>query len=138
MYWLHPGPNSIKDALRMFIRPIRNGDPHLDFYTVYHREATVYDADYIKKYDEDLNTTSIFVCCSLRFAGTYFLTCPQAGLFSAVSSAFVIDLEPDTDEQSVVCLRAILFALAQSAITRVDQVTSPPLETTPSNLPPLL
>jgi len=30
---------------------------------VYKREAMEYDADYIKKYDEDLNTTLIFVRC---------------------------------------------------------------------------
>ena len=28
---------------------------------MYKREATEYDTDYIKKYDEDLNTTLIFV-----------------------------------------------------------------------------
>ena len=28
---------------------------------MYKREATEYDMDYIKKYDEDLNTTLIFV-----------------------------------------------------------------------------
>jgi len=27
------------------------------------REATEFDADYVKKYDEDLNTTLIFVRC---------------------------------------------------------------------------
>ena len=44
----------------------------------------------------------------------------QAGLFSAVSSAFVIDvhsnLQPDPNEQSVALLRAILLTLNQSAI----------------------
>ena len=28
---------------------------------MYNREATDYDTDYIRKYDEDLNTTLIFV-----------------------------------------------------------------------------
>ena len=28
---------------------------------MYKREATEYDTDYVKKYDEDLNTTLIFV-----------------------------------------------------------------------------
>ena len=52
---------SIQDALRAFLPPIKNDDARLDFYTVYKREATEYDADYVKKYDEDLNTTLIFV-----------------------------------------------------------------------------
>lgn len=37
-------------------------DPRLDFYMMYKREATEYDTTYVKKYDEDLNTTLIFVC----------------------------------------------------------------------------
>ena len=44
----------------------------------------------------------------------------QAGLFSAVSSAFVIDvhsnLQPDPNQQSAALLRAILLTLNQSAI----------------------
>jgi len=54
---------SLQDALRSFFQPIKNDDPRVDFYTMYKREATEYDADYIKKYDEDLNTTLIFVRC---------------------------------------------------------------------------
>ena len=53
--------HSLKDALGAFFQPIRNDDPRLDFYTVYKREAAEYDIDYVKKYDEDLNTTLIFV-----------------------------------------------------------------------------
>jgi len=53
--------HSFQDALRTFFQPIKNDDPRLDFYTVYKREATEYDTDYVKKYDEDLNTTLIFV-----------------------------------------------------------------------------
>ena len=52
---------SIQDALRTFLQPIKTEDPRLDFYTMYKGEATEYDTDYVKKYDEDLNTTLIFV-----------------------------------------------------------------------------
>ena len=52
---------SFQDALRTFFQPIKTNDPRLDFYTIYNREATEYDLDYVKKYDEDLNTTLIFV-----------------------------------------------------------------------------
>ena len=52
---------SFQDALRAFFQPIKTDDPRLDFYTMYKREATEHDADYVKKYDEDLNTTLIFV-----------------------------------------------------------------------------
>ena len=45
----------------MFFQPIKTGDPRQDFYTMYKRESTEYDMEYVKKYDEDLNTTLIFV-----------------------------------------------------------------------------
>jgi len=51
--------------LRSFFQPIKTDDPRVDFYTMYRREATEYDMDYVKKYDEDLNTTLIFVRRSL-------------------------------------------------------------------------
>ena len=53
--------SSIQDALRTFLQPIKSDDPRIDFYTIYKKEATEYDTDYVKKYDEDLNTTLIFV-----------------------------------------------------------------------------
>ena len=53
--------DSIQEALRMYLQPIKNDDPQLDFYTMYKRETTEYDAEYMQKYDEDLNTTLIFV-----------------------------------------------------------------------------
>ena len=45
----------------MFFPAIKSDDARLDFYTTYKREATEYDVDYVRKYDEDLNTTLIFV-----------------------------------------------------------------------------
>ena len=52
---------SLQEALRVFFQPIKHDDPRLDFYAIYKKEATEYDTDYVKKYDEDLNTTLIFV-----------------------------------------------------------------------------
>ena len=57
---------SFQDALRTFFQPIKNDDARLDFYAVYKKEAVEYDTDYVKKYDEDLNTTLIFVSCLYR------------------------------------------------------------------------
>jgi len=53
--------DSIQEALRMFLLPIKNDDPKIDFYTMYKREATEYDTEYMQNYNEDLNTTLIFV-----------------------------------------------------------------------------
>ena len=62
MLTLVPTYYSIQDALQAFMSPLGNDDdPRLDFYMMYKREATEYDMNYVKKYDEDLNTTLIFV-----------------------------------------------------------------------------
>ena len=53
--------HSLQDALRTFFQPIKTEDPRVDFYTMYKRESAEYDTDYVKKYDEDLNITLIFV-----------------------------------------------------------------------------
>ena len=46
--------------------PIKNNDPSIDFYTMY-KESAECGMNYVKKYNEDLTTTSIFVryCRSL-------------------------------------------------------------------------
>jgi hypothetical protein len=54
-------PDSIQEALRMYFQPIKNDDTKLDFYTMYKRETTEYDTEYMQKYNEDLNTTLVFV-----------------------------------------------------------------------------
>jgi len=84
---------SLQDALRTFFQPIKTDDHRIDFYTMYKREATEYDTDYVKKYDEDLNTTLIFVRC-VSSAVAIYLTCshrrvcslPSARLSSSTST----------------------------------------------------
>ena len=39
--------HSIQEALRMYLQPIKNDDPKLDFYTMYKRETTEYDGEYM-------------------------------------------------------------------------------------------
>jgi len=105
---------SLQDALRTFFQPIKTDDPRLDFYTMYKREATEYDTDYVKKYDEDLNTTLIFVRC--------------------VSSASAIYL---TRSHRRVC--SLLSAqLSSSTSTRTSdpiQTSNPPPSSVPSSSP---
>ena len=45
----------------MYLQPVKNDDPQLDFYTMYKRETVEYDTEHKQKYNEDLNTTLIFV-----------------------------------------------------------------------------
>jgi hypothetical protein len=51
----------------MYFQPIKTNDPQLDFYTMYKRETTEYDIEYMQKYNEDLNTTLIFVRFGVPF-----------------------------------------------------------------------
>ena len=60
---------SLQDALRTFFQPIKTEDSRVDFYTMYKRESAEHDMDYVKKYDEDLNTTLIFV----RYLSPYLI-----------------------------------------------------------------
>ena len=48
-------------------------DYRTKFYEKYCHEAEEYDREFIKRYDEDLNTTLIFVCISY----TSCLRCPD-------------------------------------------------------------
>ena len=52
---------SLHSALKEFFDPLRTDDSRADFFAVYHKESGEFDRDYAKKYDEDLNTSLIFV-----------------------------------------------------------------------------
>jgi len=58
----------------MYLQPIKNDDPELDFYTMYKRETTEYDTEYMQKYNEDLNTTLIFVRFCVPFISVELTT----------------------------------------------------------------
>lgn len=53
--------HSLHSALKEFFDPLRTNNSRTDFFTVYRKEADEFDRDYAKKYDEDLNTSLIFV-----------------------------------------------------------------------------
>ena len=90
------------------------GDPRGRFYEDYRKEAEEYDREFMKKYDEDLNTTLIFVSF-VWFSGVRMLTRSQAGLFSAVTSAFILDvqsqLQPDMGEETAALLRVLIYKI---------------------------
>ena len=80
---------SIQDALGTFFQPTKTDDLRVDFYTMCKRESSEYDADYVKKYDEDLNTTLIFVRCLPAYLVNYLTySCrPACSLLSAPPSS---------------------------------------------------
>jgi len=53
--------------------PPTEEDDRTKFYEKYRHEAEEYDREFIKRYDEDLNTTLIFVCILF----TSYLQCPD-------------------------------------------------------------
>ena len=56
--------SSLHSALKEFFEPLRTSDPRADFFTIYRKESDEFDREYAKKYDEDLNTSLIFVSFS--------------------------------------------------------------------------
>ena len=92
-----------------------------------------YDREFMEKYDEDLNTTLIFV----RFVSSsdvYALTESQAGLFSAVTSAFIIEvhshLQQDPNDETAALLRVLLYKIDNTTFGNdppiLPQWTGPP------------
>ncbi|KAF9649283.1 hypothetical protein BDM02DRAFT_1937572 [Thelephora ganbajun] len=100
-------PKCLQAALKEFFDPLRTNDPRTDFFAMYRRESQDFDRDYAGKYDEDLNTSLIF-----------------AGLLSAVSSAFIIDvqskLEPSSNDLTAAYLRILIHTMNNSLFPDED------------------
>jgi hypothetical protein len=87
----------------------------------------------MEKYDEDLNTTLIFVRC-VSGSGVHALTESQAGLFSAVTSAFIIEvhshLQQDPNDVTAALLRVLLYRIDNTTFGNdpptLPQWTGPP------------
>ncbi|KAF9781606.1 hypothetical protein BJ322DRAFT_232845 [Thelephora terrestris] len=112
-------PKCLHSALKEFFDPLRTGDSRTDFFALYRRESEEFDKDYAGKYDEDLNTSLIF-----------------AGLFSAVSSAFIIDvqsnLQPDPNAMTAAYMRILIHNMNNTLFPDADPSstiwTGPPPE----------
>ena len=87
----------------------------------------------MKKYDEDLNTTLIFVSVAYG-TWVHVLTQSQAGLFSAVTSAFIIEvnsqLQPDPNDETAALLRVLIHKIDNTTFGNdpptLPQWTGPP------------
>ena len=109
---------SIQDALRIFFQPTRTGDLRTDFYSVYQKEATEYDTNFVKRYEENLSITLIFVSPVPAKNRALYLFRNKTGLFSGICSTFVARIQqklaPDPGERSLEYLQAILKTLQNS------------------------
>ena len=78
--------------------------PKLNFYTMYGQETTEYDTEYIRKHNEDLNTTLIFVrfCVPVIAARSQeSLVCsPRSALHSSSTSSRTSSLIPASGPRS--------------------------------------
>ena len=121
-------PRSTKQGL-----PSTQEDPRARFFEDYCNEAEEYDREFMKKYDEDLNTTLIFVS-SVWCSGVRVLTRSQAGLFSAVTSAFIIEvhshLQQDPNDETAALLRVLIYKIDNTTFGNnpptIPQWTGPP------------
>jgi len=53
---------ALRNALKSVLGGVGSGaNPRVEFYNKFQREIEEHDGDFDKKYDEDLNTTLIFV-----------------------------------------------------------------------------
>ena len=109
------------------------GEERVEFYRMYRDKAEEHDREFIGKYDEDLNNTLIFVGSFVAHAWTYLLSL-QAGLFSAVTSAFITqvqpELQPNSGDDTAALLRVLLYKIDNttfgSDIPTLPQWTGPP------------
>ncbi|KAF9783506.1 hypothetical protein BJ322DRAFT_980879, partial [Thelephora terrestris] len=73
-------------------------DHQTRFYDKYRKVAEEYDKNFLKKHAGDLDTTLIF-----------------AGLFSAVTTAFIIEvnsqLQPDSGDETAALLRVLIYKI---------------------------
>ena len=96
--------------------------------------ADEYDKEFLKKYDEDLNTTLIFVSFAENFQRLHANLGYQAGLFSAVTSAFIIEvdsqLKPDPGDETAALLRVLIYEINNATfgdnVPTLPQWTGPP------------
>lgn len=63
------------------ILPTDQDDHQVRFYEVYRKVAEEYDKEFLKKYDEDLNTTLVFVSSAQGFSGRMFIVMAGRSLF---------------------------------------------------------
>ncbi|KAJ7893515.1 hypothetical protein B0H13DRAFT_1625217, partial [Mycena leptocephala] len=97
----------VVEALALKQQP-QSPDKKIAFWTAYKKLADEFDAELQGKYGQDLDTSLIF-----------------AGLFSAVSSAFIIQIQPELQPDPNVPIQALLAVLVQN-ITGPTSAQFPP------------
>ncbi|KAJ7081948.1 hypothetical protein C8R44DRAFT_652833, partial [Mycena epipterygia] len=84
---------SLRKAIEATTPKVVPTDKETEFWNAYKTVAEEYDKEFKEKYGTDLDTALIFVCLT-HYSRTSLTSLQQAGLFSAVSSAFIIQIQP--------------------------------------------
>jgi hypothetical protein len=63
--------NALRGALKSVLGKVGGSDPRTSFYNKFKEEVAEHDEDLLKRHDEDLNTTLIFVSFSPLIESTY-------------------------------------------------------------------
>ncbi|KAF9646404.1 hypothetical protein BDM02DRAFT_3188879 [Thelephora ganbajun] len=117
---------------RRVVRSIQE-DHRARFYEHYRKEAEEYGQEFMKKHEEDLNTTLIFVRLEGDATDNRWRE-RRAGLFFAVVSAFIVQvqsqLRPDPNEEIAALLRVLIHKIDNTTfggdIPALPQWTGPP------------
>ncbi|KAF7336340.1 hypothetical protein MVEN_02182500 [Mycena venus] len=96
-------------------------DKTIAFWTEYKRLADEYDKEFNERYGQDLDTTLIF-----------------AGLFSAVSSAFITQIQPELKPDPNAPTQALVAFLVQNFTGQPSALLPPGVVTSQPTAPPVL
>ena len=113
-------------------------DSTTHFWTIYKKVADEHDHDMVSGYVGDLDTSLLFVSvltslsCLIRLNQIFF-PC-QAGLFSAVTSAFIVQINPELQPNPADLTNALLLRILQqnASFDGIDPLT--PISSVPSNV----
>ena len=97
------------------------------FWSTYERVAKQHDDEFIERYNGEMDVLLIFVRATF-FASTWYPIegVIQAGLFSAVSSSFIVNMQSSLTPNPSDTTNALLMIL----INKIDNTTFPPQEAT--------
>ena len=113
-------------------------DSTTKFWTIYKKVADEHDNDMVSGYVGDLDTSLLFVSvltsliCLIRLNQVPFLC--QAGLFSAVTSAFIVQINPELQPNPADLTNVLLLRILEqnTSFGGTDPLT--PISSVPSNV----
>ncbi|KAJ6553185.1 hypothetical protein B0H19DRAFT_1155869 [Mycena capillaripes] len=113
--------DGVKQAVEALKQQPQSPDKKIAFWTAYKTLADEFDKEFQEKYGADLDTSLIF-----------------AGLFSAVSSAFIIQIQPELQPDPNATTQALLVLLIQNLTDLPAAILPPGAAMPPSTTPPTM